>query len=64
MVIIPKILVLLFIDASHVKKSGHRQTLKNGTCGDRTLDLEGGTPIALANRAMKAKKMDISVYKL
>ena len=44
MVIIPKILVLLFIDASHVKKSGHRQTLKNGTCGDRTHDLEGGTP--------------------
>ena len=44
MVIIPKILVLLFIDASHVKKSGHRQTLKNGTCGNRTHDLEGGTP--------------------
>ena len=44
MVIIPKILVLLFIDASHVKKSGHRQTLKNGTCGDRTHDLEDGTP--------------------
>ena len=44
MVIIPKILVLLFIDASHVKKSGHRQTLKNGTCRDRTHDLEGGAP--------------------
>ena len=44
MVIIPKILVLLFIDASHVKKSGHRQTLKNGTCGDRTHDVESGSP--------------------
>ena len=40
MVFIPKILVLLFIGASHVKKSGHRQTLKNGSCGDRTHDLE------------------------
>ena len=40
MVIIPKILVLLFIGASHVKKSGHRQTLKNESCGDRTHDLE------------------------
>ena len=33
MVIIPKILVLLFIDASHVKKSGHRQTLKMAPAG-------------------------------
>ena len=40
MVFIPKILVLLFIGASHVKKSGHRQTLKNESSGDRTHDLE------------------------
>ena len=40
----PKILALLSIDASHVKKSGHRQTLKNGSCGDRTHDFETETP--------------------